>query len=175
VILQLRNSLQAYLPSKQLLWVVEHSCGIDAVHQLWCWGANDQHQVIATGGDTIVATPQIVLSGVSHVALGFTTTCARLQIGQTSCWGDSTYGQLGNGSHEYDPTHPYVRGLNDGFVIATGGDFSCTVLKHVVARCWGGNEYGQIGDGTTNTAALPQTSGVTMKSWRLLRGALMRV
>ncbi len=134
-----------------------HTCGIDALHQLWCWGANDQHQINATGGSAIVTVPQMVLVGVSHVALGFTTTCARLQIGQTSCWGDATYGQLGNGKYEYDATHPYVSGLNDGFAITAGGDFSCAVLKHVASRCWGGNEYGQLGDGTTNTAAVPQT------------------
>jgi|GEM_PF-671109 len=134
-----------------------HSCAIDALHQLWCWGANDLHQILASGGDPVVPVPQMVLSGVSHVALGFATTCVRLQIGQTSCWGDSAYGQLGNGGYEYDATRPYVLGLNDGFALATGGNFSCTLLKHVMARCWGGNEYGQIGDGTTNTAALPQT------------------
>lgn len=134
-----------------------HSCGIDALHQLWCWGANDQQQIVATGGDRTITVPQIVLAGVSHVALGFATTCARLQIGQTSCWGDSTYGQLGNGGYEYDATSPFVRDLNDGFAIAAGGNFSCTLLKQVMVRCWGGNEYGQIGDGTTNTAALPQT------------------
>jgi len=134
-----------------------HTCGIDAIRQLWCWGANDRNQVSATGDNSIVLPPQIVLSDVSHVALGFTTTCARLQIGQTSCWGDASYGQLGNGVYEYDASQPFVKGLNDGFAIAAGGDFSCTLLTQVIVRCWGGNDYGQIGDGTTNTAALPQT------------------
>ncbi|MCX6016516.1 MAG: hypothetical protein NT020_13155 [Chloroflexales bacterium] len=134
-----------------------HTCGIDAIHQLWCWGANDLHQIKAMGGSTIMPVPQMVLAGVSHVALGFSTTCALLVIGQTSCWGDAAYGQLGNGKYEYDSAHPYVSGLNDGFVITAGGNFSCAALKHVVSRCWGGNEYGQLGNGTTNAAALPQT------------------
>lgn len=134
-----------------------HTCGIDALRQLWCWGANDQNQIIANGGESVIATPQIVMTGVSHVALGFTTSCARLQIGQTSCWGDASYGQLGNGGYQYDPTRAFISELNDSFAIASGGNFSCTLLKYVVVRCWGGNEYGQLGDGTTNTATLPQT------------------
>lgn len=134
-----------------------HVCGIDGIHQLWCVGKNTAQQVDRSSTVAVVSTPLQVMDGVSHVSLGFATTCARLQIGRTTCWGDGSYGQLGTGEYEYDAANPYVDGLNDGYTIATGGNFSCTLLKYVAARCWGGNEYGQLGDGTTNTASLPQS------------------
>lgn len=133
-----------------------HVCGIDNLHQLWCVGDNQHGQVDATSNTAQLTTPQRILDGVSHVALGFATSCARLQIGQTMCWGEASYGQLGTGAYTYDATNRFVVDLNDGFEIASGGNFSCALLTYVATRCWGGNEYGQLGDGTTNTSSIPQ-------------------
>ncbi len=134
-----------------------HVCGIDRLQQLWCIGDNRYAQTDMTSINEFVREPRMVLTGVSHVALGFATSCARLQIGQTTCWGDASYGQLGTGAYEYSADNRIVDGLNDGFIVAAGGNFSCALLKFVSVRCWGGNEYGQLGDGTTNSASLPQS------------------
>jgi alpha-tubulin suppressor-like RCC1 family protein len=134
-----------------------HVCGIDRLQQLWCVGDNRYAQTDPNRMDAMLSEPRVVLSAVSHVALGYATSCARLQSGQTTCWGDASYGQLGTGLYEYSAETRTVEGINDGFLLAAGGNFSCALLKFVSIRCWGGNEYGQLGDGTTNTASLPQS------------------
>jgi alpha-tubulin suppressor-like RCC1 family protein len=92
---------------------------------------------------------------VASVATGFATTCVRSVSGNTQCWGDNRYGQLSDPDTSVQDAP--VAGYDDGFAIATGGNFSCALLKYVVVRCWGSNEYGQLGDGTTTASAVPQT------------------
>lgn len=134
-----------------------HTCAIDQNNGLWCWGWNVAGQVSSELANTIVSVPQFVMDGVAAVAAGFETTCARLQIGETLCWGDGSYGQLGNGGYQPNSDQPYVANLADGFAIASGGNFSCALLKYVLVRCWGGNDYGQLGNGTTTAVSVPQT------------------
>jgi alpha-tubulin suppressor-like RCC1 family protein len=81
--------------------------------------------------------------------------------GTLRCWGDNTYGQIGNG---YTPvlndaggtttlrsvTRPFlVPGLNNVIEVATGGLHTCALLADHTVRCWGDNDLGQLGQGST--------------------------
>jgi alpha-tubulin suppressor-like RCC1 family protein len=77
------------------------------------------------------------------------------------CWGDNTYGQLGNGNSTgpeqctafespCSTTPAPVVGLSRVVGIAAGGISVCALSKHGAVQCWGNNLDGQLGDGSTN-------------------------
>ncbi len=70
--------------------------------------------------------------------------------GGVRCWGDNTYGQLGDGTIT-DRSNPVdVPGLGSAAVdIATGAAFTCALLDTGRVKCWGANGSGQLGDGST--------------------------
>jgi alpha-tubulin suppressor-like RCC1 family protein len=127
--------------------------------QLRCWGDNQSGQV-GDGTTDDRALPTVVLRndanapllGVTQVDAGF-NTCARLRNGQARCWGDNSYGALGDGTTDNSPLPrtvllPSGAPLTGVAAVAAGGDFSCARLTNGEVRCWGKNEGGQIGDGT---------------------------
>lgn len=77
----------------------EHSCAITQAGALICWGGNTRGQ-LGTGSfddaNQAVAVSGLA-SGVTTVSGGAAFTCARLDTGEARCWGDDTFGQLGNG------------------------------------------------------------------------------
>jgi len=93
--------------------IFTHTCGVTASGEAYCWGWNSKTQLGAGGSadactnnggiSTFVCsyTPVRVtgLSGVSSIDAGLEHTCA-LSGGQIYCWGDNTYGELGDGTGE---------------------------------------------------------------------------
>ena len=68
------------------------------------------------------------------------------------CWGDNTYGSLGNGLHGTFSSLPVeITSFGTGLYpvkVATGGHHSCAILNDGTVSCWGYNNHGQLGDGT---------------------------
>ncbi len=102
--------LSALAPGERVASVVadtSHTCLLTDAGHAFCWGANDQGQVGA-GVAGKVATPTAVdtsgvLSGVRLTALASTrwggTVCALSAAGRVFCWGDGSWGALGNGGY----------------------------------------------------------------------------
>ena len=90
-----------------------------------------------------------------------------LSNGQLKCWGDNSYGELGDGnailasqrggpstSHSSIPVT--VAGINTAVAVTSSdGYHSCAVLQNGSVQCWGDNVSGQLGDGTRATAVTP--------------------
>jgi alpha-tubulin suppressor-like RCC1 family protein len=103
-------------------------------------------------------------SGVTVVAAGADVTCAVIQ-GITKCWGNNTYGQLGDGTLGFYSTPVEIGGLSGGIVALAAADYgnvlgpegahSCALLPTGGVKCWGDNRYGQLGDGTTTDSKTP--------------------
>lgn len=77
------------------------ACAILADETVRCWGGNWAGQL--GNGDnskTNSSTPVVVtgLSGVSQISHGGSHTCALLSDGTARCWGDNSYGELGDGT-----------------------------------------------------------------------------
>ena len=87
------------------------------------------------------------------ISYGSWHTCAITTSGTAKCWGDNSYGQLGNGSRTPSSTPVIVKALTLVAGIATGAAHSCALLANGTAKCWGYNWSGQLGNGTTTDAS----------------------
>jgi len=79
-----------------------HTCGIRLDSTLWCWGEGSDGALGlgVSSSDFYVPTPRQVGTGTdwTEVSAGSSHTCGRKTDGTMFCWGDDTFGQLGNGS-----------------------------------------------------------------------------
>ena len=126
-----------------------------------CWGDNASGELgngTVTGSAGLTDTPQAVtgITNAVSVTSDGSSYCVILASRGLDCWGDNTYGQLGNGTvggpdgaNGYDTPQP-VTGIANAEAIATdgyGGGY-CAVLTSGRVDCWGDNAYGQLGNGT---------------------------
>ncbi len=146
-----------------------HSCAIDDVGDVRCWGYNGFGQ---SGIDPATAYLVVVSAAspppsvnfavnATQVAVGGYHTCALLDGGAVECWGWNGEGELGNGSIGED-TSSFAPQAVSGFdgnlpveQIAAGEFHNCALLATDEVRCWGDNGWGQLGDGTVTTSSEP--------------------
>ncbi|MDG1540350.1 MAG: S8 family serine peptidase [Candidatus Thalassarchaeaceae archaeon] len=106
-------------------------------------------------------------SGASH-------SCAILDDGSVSCWGDNTNGQLGDGSRSpsLEPEKSSMPLGRRAVEISAGSYHTCSVFDDGSVRCWGSNEFGQLGDGTTieRTSPVPVELGQGMSALGISSG-----
>jgi alpha-tubulin suppressor-like RCC1 family protein len=134
-----------------------------------CWGENSSGQ-LGNGSQTNSGSPVFVsglTTGVSAIAAGATAACALTSAGAVECWGDNTYGELGNGTTTSSTTPVSVSGLSSGVTaIAAGASFACALKSTGAVVCWGQNVVGNLGNGNTTNSSTPVAvvglaSGVT--------------
>lgn len=150
----------------------EHNCAVINGY-IYCWGKNTQGQLGL--GDRVNRTQPHGIDniteprGATEVSAGGDHSCGIIN-GNAYCWGDNTYGQLGNGNTNdvLDPVQ--VGGLLTGKAvtsIAAGETHTCAVADST-AYCWGRNARGQLGNNSTSTSTVPVAvqgmSGRSIKS-----------
>jgi alpha-tubulin suppressor-like RCC1 family protein len=88
-------------------------------------------------------------SGVVSVSAGsdLSASCAVLSTGVVECWGDNTYGTLGDGTTVSRSTPAPVVGISDAVGVTVGPEHVCAWLKDGSARCWGLNLTNALGGG----------------------------
>jgi len=125
---------------------------------LLCWGLNILGEV-GDGTTTNRFTPTQVTgltSGVATFAGGGDHTCALTTGGGVLCWGDNSFGQLGDGTTTQRLTPVQVVGLTSGVVAIAGGyQHSCALTNAGRVLCWGVNFRGELGDCTNINRSTP--------------------
>ncbi len=107
-------------------------CGLSIDHTAWCWSSPTTAVQVAT--DVSKITPW----------------CALHRDGTVVCWGDDSYGELGDGTNSGSgPVE--VAGLTDAIDIAAGGNHNCALRSDGSVWCWGENSAGQLGVAPSST------------------------
>lgn len=106
-----------------------------------------------------------VVYGISNavaVATLYNHSCALLNTGIIQCWGENTYGQLGDGTTTNAVNPVTVVGINNAVSIGVGYTSSCALLADGTVKCWGNNSSGELGNGTTTNTLIPTAvAGIT--------------
>ncbi|MDO8264298.1 MAG: hypothetical protein Q7T21_13905 [Gallionella sp.] len=137
-----------------------HTCALLSGGSVQCWGANNVGQL---GDGTLInaLTPVTVIGFTNATALGVGNmsdhACAVLSGGTVKCWGDNTFGQLGNGTLVNASTPVQVTGISTATAVAVGYGHTCARLSDSTVKCWGWNILGQLGNGTTTDSSVPVT------------------
>ena len=156
-----------------------HACILLETGSITCWGKNNwgqlgngetsdyidlveyaeiESQCSGSDCDDLSLMEQISLGSATIESIGDATsvvagsnhTCVLHTDGTVSCWGDNTWGQLGNGKSgdtEFSAIPIKVPSIADATAIASGGAHNCVLHTDGTVSCWGYNDDGQLGNG----------------------------
>lgn len=134
--------------------------------QVYCWGRNDAGQLGrgTVNGSNDPDQPVGLVTNLSakQIAAGHNHACAIAIDNTVRCWGDSTFGELGNGPNTQTSvsTPQLAVGINNASHITAGPQFTCATLSDQTARCWGDNLHDIPNASTLGVGKFPtSTSG----------------
>lgn len=154
---------------KQVVAGLKASCAVTTAGAVYCWGQNN-HGILGNGAGATSNVPLTVSGvdqGVVSMSLGSSHACAILSTGAMKCWGNNTYGQLGNGTTTTSSVPVDVLNLSEGAVkVSAGESHTCAVTSAGAAKCWGYGSLGELGTSPSGdkyrpTQVVGLTSGVT--------------
>src|SRR3954449_8392783 len=103
------------------------------------------------------ASPWSRARHLGEITGGLLHTCAASAGGDILCYGDNSYGQLGNGATGSVGIVP-VTGINGTFLahgVAAGNQFPCGRRGAGTSACWGAGTQGQLGDSASASSTNP--------------------
>jgi len=153
------------------------ACALLASGHVECWGyaafgtlgdGTDTGPGCASSDGGGCSTTPVPVSGITdatQISAGGLNACAVLKDGTVDCWGENSYGSLGDAT-ETGPETCYdsvpcsnvpvaVRGVTNATQVGTGEAHACALLAGGTADCWGEDAFGELGDGTTARSDVP--------------------
>ena len=136
-----------------------HSCAIRDDGTLWCWGAGPDGRLGL--GDDVENSGEPTRVGEdddwTSVTSGDFYTCAIRDDSSLWCWGQNTWGQLGDGTNDQASTPQPVAGERQWKSVEAGQKTTCAIADDATLWCWGEDENGQLGIGEQDYHRDPQT------------------
>jgi alpha-tubulin suppressor-like RCC1 family protein len=152
-------------------------CALSNTGADFCWGANASGQLgnpATTASAATFDVPVAVMSQATMIATGYNHSCM-LRNGKAYCWGDDTYGELGNNTTtttpQSTPVAVYTGGVLSGLTliqISAGETWTCALASTGNAYCWGNNST--IGGG--DVIALGNNTATASSQAVLVSGGL---
>jgi hypothetical protein len=103
-------------------------CGLDTNRSAWCWTAD---------GEALGTARKVAEGPFVQVTVGWRTACGLTAFGEAQCWGDNTFGQLGNGTLTPSVVPVSVVGGNRFRTIGAGDERTCGITFANQLYCWG--------------------------------------
>ena len=147
---------------------IQHNCVLSSGGGVQCWGRG-AHGVLGRGSNTDSWSPVAVTglsSGVTQLSVGLAHTCAVTNTNGLKCWGNGSYGRLGDGTTNQKSVPTDIFPSGSGVIAVSLGNVStCALFLGGSVQCWGRNYSGQLGTGGTTDSLSPTpvptlTSGV---------------
>ena len=147
------TTIDTDVPIQSIAFGIDHACAIASDGAPTCWGQNGFGKLgDGSLNDSLTPVRATLPTGrkATRLSLGGHHSCALLDDGSLACWGQNTYGQLGDGTTNGSTT-PLAIDLGDGMsakAITAGLEHTCAILNDDSLVCWGLNGEGQLGDKT---------------------------
>lgn len=141
------------------------ACARKSDKTVFCWGDDtfgelgDGVTIVRTNNQLVTSrTTPVQVTGLNDaegITMGQLYACARKTDGSVVCWGQNTYGNLGNGKVNIDywdvsqdSSIPVaVNDLTDVAEVSANGRTTCARKKSGSVFCWGYSSGGQVGAG----------------------------
>jgi alpha-tubulin suppressor-like RCC1 family protein len=120
-----------------------HACARDRAGALRCWGYNEDGQAGPRPPEPALPGASRFALAATGVAVGESHACAWSQTAAW-CWGDNTYGQLGDGTRERRVVPTAVVGLAGARELVAGDRHTCALEHGGTVQCWGDDTFGQL-------------------------------
>ena len=151
-----------------------YSCAVASDNNAYCWGHNAYGQLgnnsMTNSSVPVAVVATGVLSGktIKSLSSGEWYTCAIASDDKAYCWGDNSYGELGNNSTTQSsvPVAVTTTGVLSGKTVKAMSalvDSSCAIASDNQSYCWGYNGNGQLGNNSSVNSSVPvavNTAGV---------------
>jgi alpha-tubulin suppressor-like RCC1 family protein len=128
-------------------WTLGPAIGLNEVTVTAARVSGSPLSVTATGrSPSFFAT--IIAAGAYH-------TCGITPAHVAYCWGDNSYGQLGDSTTTPSLVPVRVTGNHTFAQITAGQDHTCALDTGGAGFCWGDNSFGQLGVGIAASTTVP--------------------
>jgi|tagenome__1003787_1003787.scaffolds.fasta_scaffold20903128_2 alpha-tubulin suppressor-like RCC1 family protein len=116
-------------------------------------GCSDSTEPSAGPQDAVpTAEPELLTATnlyFGQISAGYNHSCGRtMSGGKLYCWGNNSYGQLGNATLNNKKRPTAVSSSLQFVWVSAGAGHTCAIATDSKAYCWGLNSSGQLGDGT---------------------------
>ena len=151
---------------------INHSLALKKDGSLWGWGCACSGQIgngTSGPGASVLAPSRESLQSNEwcHISAGARVSAAIKIDGSLWTWGDSSCGNLGNGtafSCSSTPTREFTSS-NNWCVVSVGACHSIAIKKDGSLWGWGNNTCGEIGDGSGITKITPSREVTSSNDW----------
>ena len=143
-----------------------HVCAVQG-NAGYCFGDNADGQLGLNAFGGSFAPWQPVTGGFTfdRFGAGARHTCAMTTGGATACWGDNTFGQVGDGTNDPRSTPILISSPVALSRVSAGSEHTCALSLAGVPYCWGRNDVGQLGTGAAAGTVTTPTVATTVETF----------